>query len=67
MKKELWERTINLQMVKYQMCVAEFRKLAYECVEAHNLQYPCNQMKNMADSDWPRTYTNSEKLLNMTP
>jgi hypothetical protein len=33
------------------MCVAEFRKLVSECVQADNLQDPFNKMENMADTD----------------
>jgi hypothetical protein len=38
-------------MIKYGMCVAKFKNLAYECVEADNLQLPFNKMKNMDDID----------------
>jgi len=39
---------VNLQMIRYGMCVAEFRNLAYE---ADNLQHSFNKLNNMGDTD----------------
>ena len=38
-------------MIKYRMCGAEFRNLAYECMEADYLQHYFNKIKNMGDTD----------------